>query len=63
MLLIRNVITITNSYFVRAPQTKFPSGMLPVGIETTGRILHNTRFSVSTKHNDQNEQNGTLKEF
>ena len=27
---------------IEAPQTKFFSGMLPVSIEPTGRILHNT---------------------
>ena len=35
---------ITNFYFVRAPQTKLLSGMLPVGINPTGRILHKPAF-------------------
>ena len=40
-----------NIYFVRAPQTKFLTGMLPVGIESTGRgrILHNTVFAEKSQ--------------
>ena len=37
---------IKNFYFVRAQHTKFLSGMLPVGIDPTGRILHNTNLSA-----------------
>ena len=41
MLQIRNVLTLYQ-FIVRALQTKLPSGMLLVGIEPTGMILHNT---------------------
>ena len=34
---IRIVITLTNIYFVRAPQTKCLFGIVPVAIEPTGR--------------------------
>ena len=65
MLKIRNFITlyvITILYFVRALQTKFPSGMLPVGIEPTGMILHNidkthNAFLKTSHSQEANERN------
>ena len=36
-------MTILN--FFQGPTDKFSSGMLPVGIEPTGMILHNNDFS------------------
>ena len=34
--------------------TKFLSGMLPVGIESTGRILHNTVTIIPSKWKQKN---------
>ena len=50
MLKIRNFITlyvITILYVVRALQTKFPSGMLPVGIEPTDPLSYTTPSCVA----------------
>ena len=44
MLLIRNVITLLDFFFFRAPQTKFLSGTLPVGIESTQVGSYTTPF-------------------